>query len=138
MPVRVSSEFCSIYCKGNLKYQSPEMHTFSTFYLPINIHGPFFWPIWLKLSEIVRNGQSGIPLFLFLWENFLLLSYVSFKIFQRFCRIYTTFLFFYGFSYCLYCRLAAVLLNTNPLEFLKCLYLFFSFPKNIFFCIFRN
>ena len=33
--------------------------------LPINVLSHFFWPIWLKLSEIARNGQSGIPLFYF-------------------------------------------------------------------------
>ena len=58
----------------------------------INIHSPFFWPIWLHISEIARNGQSGIPPFFF-WKKNLLLSYLSFKIFQRFCKIYTTFLY---------------------------------------------
>ena len=40
------------------------------FYEPINIHGPFFWRIWLKLSGIARNGQSRIPLFYFFEKIF--------------------------------------------------------------------
>ena len=64
--------------------------------LPINIHGPFFWRIWLKLSGIARNGQSRIPLLIFLRKRF---SFKLFKffIFQGFCRIHTTFLLLMDF-----------------------------------------
>ena len=64
----------------------------------LNIHGPFFGRIWLKLSGIARNSQSRIPLFYFFEKNFLL-SYLSFTFFQGFCRINKTILFFNGFSY---------------------------------------
>ena len=83
----------------NDKDKNTIFHTFYTHATPINIHGPFFWRIWLKLSGIVRNGQSRIPHFLFLCEKHFLLSYLSFTFFQGFCRINTTFLFFNGFSY---------------------------------------
>ena len=57
-------------------YSRPRnLHTLkSIFLLPINVLSHFFWPIWLKLSEIARNGQSGIPLFIFFWKKNLLLS----------------------------------------------------------------
>ena len=72
--------------------------------------------------------------FLFIFLNkILLLSYLSFKIFQCFCRIYLyNFFIFQRIFLFFYCHLAAVLLKSNSLEFLKYLYPFLSYAKNIF------
>ena len=96
------------------------------FYYPINIHGPFFWRIWLKHSRIARHLEFRF--FIFLRKKF------SFKfyIFQGFCRINTTFYFSMDFHIFLL-SFAVVLLNSNLLKFLKYLYPFLSYAKNILF-----
>ena len=66
----------------------------------------------MKIGEYVRLGvmTKGIK---GIFEKNLLLGYLSLKI-------------------CFYCCLAVVLLNSNPLKFLKYLYPFLSYDKSKF------